>query len=205
MASETATASGGRSARAEARRGQVVEAARECFRRYGFHGASMVQIAAEAGMSVGQIYRFFSGKEAIIEAIVEEGVAQKMDHIAGIEQSALDSGEDLAMASARARAELSAVDDRDQDALILEIVAEAARNPAVAAIVQENDKRFRERAEQMVAAARPHWPAARVSDVVRMIAALHEGWYLRLISDPGTCKASADELRARLIACALQP
>ena len=41
--------------RAEARKTQVLNAATECFRRQGFHGASMAQISKAAGMSVGHI------------------------------------------------------------------------------------------------------------------------------------------------------
>lgn len=165
----------------------------------------MAEIAAEADMSVGQIYRFFPGKEAIIQAIVEDGVTEKMNHIAAIERAALASGQDLALASAHARAELVVVTDRADAALILEIVAEAARNPTVAAIVEANDRRLRERAEQMVASARPHWTAERVRDTVRLIAALHEGWFLRVISDPDACQSANDTLRADLIAYALRP
>ena len=34
---------------------QVLDAAAACFRRRGFHGASMAEISREAGMSVGHI------------------------------------------------------------------------------------------------------------------------------------------------------
>lgn len=40
------------------------------FRRCGFHAASMSQIASEAQLSVGQIYRYFANKDAIIEEMV---------------------------------------------------------------------------------------------------------------------------------------
>ncbi len=54
------------------RRAHVLSAARTCFARSGFHGASMQQICAEAKMSPGALYRYFPSKEAIIEAIAEE-------------------------------------------------------------------------------------------------------------------------------------
>ena len=52
--------------RREANRAQIVAAARRCFSRDGFHQTSMPDIAAEAGVSVGAPYRYFSGKEEII-------------------------------------------------------------------------------------------------------------------------------------------
>ena len=42
-----------------------------CFARSGFHKASMQDICAEAGMSAGNLYRYFRSKEAIIAAIAE--------------------------------------------------------------------------------------------------------------------------------------
>jgi len=57
--------------RGEARRAQILDAAADCFRNHGFHGASIAQISKSAGMSAGHIYHYFANKEAIIAAIVE--------------------------------------------------------------------------------------------------------------------------------------
>ncbi|MEW6124260.1 MAG: TetR/AcrR family transcriptional regulator [Pseudomonadota bacterium] len=56
--------------RAEQRR-RIIAAAAVCFSRDGFHGTSMQQICAEAGMSPGALYRYFPSKESLIGAIVE--------------------------------------------------------------------------------------------------------------------------------------
>ena len=56
----------------QARRAEIVVAAQKCFAEKGLHGASVADIAREAGLSVGQLYRIFASKEAIIEAIVSE-------------------------------------------------------------------------------------------------------------------------------------
>ncbi len=52
--------------RREARRAQIVAAARRCFSRDGFHETSMPDIAAEAGLSVGASYRYFPSKEDLV-------------------------------------------------------------------------------------------------------------------------------------------
>jgi AcrR family transcriptional regulator len=57
-------------ARREARRAEIVAAARRCFSRDGFHQTSMQEIAMEAGLSAGASYRYFAGKEEIILEIV---------------------------------------------------------------------------------------------------------------------------------------
>ena len=53
------------------RRTQILEAAVVCFAKHGFHQASMHDISAEAGISVGLIYRYFQNKEAVIAAMAD--------------------------------------------------------------------------------------------------------------------------------------
>src|ERR1700712_432569 len=54
------------------RRTQILEAAIVCFAKRGFHQTSMHDISAEAGISVGLIYRYFANKEAVISAMADE-------------------------------------------------------------------------------------------------------------------------------------
>ncbi|MFF4188865.1 TetR/AcrR family transcriptional regulator [Streptomyces sp. NPDC001691] len=55
--------------RREAKRADIIAAARRCFSRDGFHQTSMPDIAAEAGVSAGAAYRYFASKDEIILAI----------------------------------------------------------------------------------------------------------------------------------------
>ena len=54
------------------RRQQILEAAMLCFAKCGFHQTSMHDISAEAGISVGLIYRYFKNKEEVIAALAAE-------------------------------------------------------------------------------------------------------------------------------------
>lgn len=58
--------------KADKKRAEVLKAAAKCFRKSGFHQTSMQQICTETGLGPGAVYRYFTGKEAIIEAMVEE-------------------------------------------------------------------------------------------------------------------------------------
>ena len=58
------------------RRAHILAAARTCFVRDGFHATSMQDLLAEAGMSSGAVYRYFSSKDAMIEAIAEANLDQ---------------------------------------------------------------------------------------------------------------------------------
>lgn len=56
------------------RRLQIIEAAERSFRKRGFHATTLREIAAEFGMSVGHIYNYFSGKVAILEALIHQKI-----------------------------------------------------------------------------------------------------------------------------------
>ena len=53
------------------RRERIIEAAERAFVRNGFHAATMQHVADEAGMSPGNLYRYFPSKEAIVEGLCE--------------------------------------------------------------------------------------------------------------------------------------
>jgi len=64
------------------RRSQILDAALVCFARRGFHQTSMHDISAEAGISVGLIYRYFENKEAVISAMADrhkKEISQMLD------------------------------------------------------------------------------------------------------------------------------
>ncbi len=55
----------------EERRPQIVDAAIRVFTSKGFRKATMPDIAAEAGLSVGGVYWYFKGKDEIVSAILQ--------------------------------------------------------------------------------------------------------------------------------------
>ncbi|GGS98028.1 TetR/AcrR family transcriptional regulator [Streptomyces chromofuscus] len=56
----------------DARRRQILDGAAVCFARNGFHATSMQDVLKEVDLSAGAVYRYFSGKEELIAAIVGE-------------------------------------------------------------------------------------------------------------------------------------
>jgi TetR/AcrR family transcriptional regulator, transcriptional repressor of aconitase len=58
----------------DARRDEILSAARRCFLRDGFHATSMQDLFAEAGLSSGAVYRYFASKDDVITAIAEENM-----------------------------------------------------------------------------------------------------------------------------------
>src|SRR6185295_5000216 len=69
------------------RRAEILAAAQRCFVRSGFHGASMQDICAEAGMSPGNLYRYFPSKESLIAGIAERDRAEVAQDFASVDLS----------------------------------------------------------------------------------------------------------------------
>src|ERR1044072_8418020 len=136
-----------RAERAEFRKNQVLEAAKRRFRQIGFHSTSMAEIAQEAGMSVGHIYRYFPSKESLIEGIVLQDLEQQLARMTEVlDQNPDDMLAALATGSDRG---MEMMLDNERTALMLEIAAEAVRNPKVRAFADINQLKvkqlFRER------------------------------------------------------------
>jgi AcrR family transcriptional regulator len=55
------------------RREQILAAARDLFLKQGLSGFSMRRVAAQAEISATAIYRHFKDKDALLQAVVEEG------------------------------------------------------------------------------------------------------------------------------------
>ncbi|WP_405161871.1 TetR/AcrR family transcriptional regulator [Nocardia sp. NBC_01499] len=56
----------------ERRRQQILDAARRCFARKGFHETSMQDVFAESGLSAGAVYRYFKSKDDLIGALASQ-------------------------------------------------------------------------------------------------------------------------------------
>lgn len=65
----------GTTAAAGGLREQILSAAQACFHKRGFKATTMNAVARQAGMSVGNLYNYFGGKDAIIDEIAQREVA----------------------------------------------------------------------------------------------------------------------------------
>jgi AcrR family transcriptional regulator len=73
--------------------GQIVAAALEVFARQGYRGATMAGIGRAAGVSTGNIYRYYENKEVLFHAAITEEfterllglVREKVESLAGVE------------------------------------------------------------------------------------------------------------------------
>jgi AcrR family transcriptional regulator len=113
---------------------RIVEAAERAFVRNGFHAATMQHVAEEAGMSAGNLYRYFPSKEALVEGLCLYDYNERSENF-----HSLAEREDVLRALALMLKEHVLQAPREKARLILEIWAEAARNPRVAEITRSFD------------------------------------------------------------------
>jgi AcrR family transcriptional regulator len=109
----------------DARRQQIVDAARTRFASHGFARTSMADIVVASGLSNGAIYRYFTSKDDIVVAVCEQG-AQALP--AALTAEAVSAFLEDVRALAR---------DCGHARLVTQIYAEALVSPPLAAVVQQ--------------------------------------------------------------------
>jgi AcrR family transcriptional regulator len=133
----------------DARRRQILDAARRCFVRNGFHATSMQDVLAEANLSAGAVYRYFRGKDEIIAAIAGEAVAE----VVGALDAAFGADDPPPLDEVLGAAFL-AIERVDADQgfarLALQVWGEAVRSPALAEMIRGEVPRLRDRLARVV-------------------------------------------------------
>ncbi|KQN47531.1 TetR family transcriptional regulator [Serratia sp. Leaf50] len=174
-----------------ARRDQIVDASRLCFRKHGFHGAGMAEIAKMSQLSVGQIYRYFVNKDAIIEEIVRRIVFKKIRIMTGGAHNLKQMASNLAHRVIGAQnvdhsqiqcPELSPEQNEIDHALMLEVTAEATRNPVVAKILRDAESKLFNEAKAMLTPYYPNMPEEELKARLEMLAVLCEGTAFRRLA-----------------------
>ncbi len=125
-------------------RERILQAAVERFSERGFHRSTIQDVCDAAELSKGALYLYFKSKEDLLAAVVEQSIAdslrqaqeaaagggsalEKLDRIAGVILERLDSSEVCAQSPK----------------LLLEMWAEASKNPQVNALYAQGYRRWR--------------------------------------------------------------
>ncbi len=151
---------------------RIVEAAQRAFVRLGFHAATMQHVAEEAGMSAGNLYRYFASKEALVEGLCLYDNDERAANF-----KALSSGANLVEALAAMLKDHVLYAPREKARLICEIWAEAGRNPRVAEITRNFDHATLEGLSALIAEAKIK---SDVDFVARTMFTLVAGLFKRL-------------------------
>lgn len=121
-----------------ARTRQIVDGARRCFLRKGFHASSTAEISAEAGVSVANLYQYFPTKDDLVLALVEDDLRSDLELVALMSRApSLRDGLDAASRAMYADAGFA-----ELSRLRLDVLTEATRRPAVAAAVRAAEEKM---------------------------------------------------------------
>ncbi len=122
----------------QARKELIVNAAITCFVTKSFQQTGMRDIAKQAGVSLGNLYNYFSGKSSILQEIANLEEAE----IEPIIQMMLRPTRPLAGLLAFVEAYSDYVSQPESVLLTLDILTEAMREPDIAAIFERNRMRL---------------------------------------------------------------
>jgi len=190
------TAAQGRTARADQRRRHLLGVARRLFVEQGFHQTGVAQIATESGIKVGQIYRDFESKEAIIAAICEMDVAAWLEE--DVLAAAVQQNDLPAIRAWLAR--FSQSEDTEEYRLVAEIMAEAGRNERIAESYRALDNRVVERlSAALIAISPPHTDPAAVDALAQLIMTFGVGMASRRIVHGEASSQEASRLLDRIL------
>jgi AcrR family transcriptional regulator len=135
----------------DARRQDILHAAARLFAQKGISGATMADIAREADLSAGAIYRYFPGKEELLRAVFDEAVRENQKRF----QDAVIETESPYEALKAIGREVW-LEEHNRDSLIcdMQMVIGAARDPQDLGVdVTAMRRSIRESLEQLIRAA----------------------------------------------------
>jgi AcrR family transcriptional regulator len=165
----------------DARRRQILDAARRRFAANGFHATSMQDVLQEAGLSAGAVYGYFSGKDDIVVAIAEEALTA----ITALFDALLEQPgpPPLGEALSRLVTELERLDDeRGVANIAVQAWSEALRNPALATRAAEIYSVARGGMVRLVEACQDRGDidsAADAQDVAAVLVSLVPGFFVQ--------------------------
>ncbi|CAH1664218.1 TetR family transcriptional regulator [Hyphomicrobiales bacterium] len=175
---------------------RILDAAERVFARAGFHAATMQDVAAEAGMSPGNLYRYFSSKDAIIAGMSERDrslIAEDFGSLRADNGSLLDQLEELGRKHLVRQ-------PREKAVIAVQIWAEAARNPDMARMCADIEGTVVQGLATAIGEAKRNGELPPLLDEQRFLLAVSmmaDGYFCRRAMDPNFDEAvAADTLFA---------
>jgi AcrR family transcriptional regulator len=168
------------------RRQQILEAAAVCFARRGFHQTTMQDICEEADLSPGAVYRYFRGKDEIIEGICTLRQQQNADAI----EDAMGKGNTLDTLDDLIRSFFIEIDEsnwQDTCSLFLAIITEAPRSEKIRAMLQANGAAIRGQFMGLIQESQAKGEFSSDLDpesIARVMVALYHGFVTQKLVDP---------------------
>lgn len=158
--------------RAERKRADILKSAGKCFRRTGFHQTSMQEICNEVGLGPGAVYRYFTGKDAIIAAMAE-GERRQARTLLNEFQDTDNLPQALSAITHAFALRYAASSDAG---LMTEIYAEGLRNKKVGIIIKKADSEWVDSLADMLRTAQKRNQIDRKLDATQVALLLTAMW-----------------------------
>jgi TetR/AcrR family transcriptional regulator, transcriptional repressor of aconitase len=169
------------------RRQQILDAARECFTKQGFHNTSMQDIFKASGLSAGAVYRYFPSKHELVKTIAGESLEVALARLSLAGDVSRNMAE-IVMALIEAFADdgpLAGIRP-----IVVQVWAEAPRDPEMAVLARDLLGDLAERAARVL-------PAGTPPEVPRLLVATVQGFIVQsLVFDDVTTELVATAARA---------
>jgi TetR/AcrR family transcriptional regulator, repressor for uid operon len=164
------------------RRERILDAFELCIQRAGFHRTTMQDVAREAGMSAGNLYRYFESKEALVSGMIgrdRERFGADFRHVAqsnDVMGAFIALGRKHFVETPRARC-----------VQFMEIWAEATRDPTVAAVCSAVDREVNDHMIAILEAAKASGQIPGNIDcaaTITVLSAMGDGLFTRRALEP---------------------
>lgn len=156
----------------------IISAAKVCFSRSGFYGASMADISRESGLGAGQIYRYFNSKESIVTETIKS-IASGWRIFLQDNLPQQTGTNDIIDANSTFWQGWS-FHDR---CLLLEMYSEASRNPSVRGIVAQEEELLVAELNRLFEMKMPELTPQQRSNRIQFLLMLVDGVACRAFGD----------------------
>ncbi|PRH87885.1 TetR/AcrR family transcriptional regulator [Labrys okinawensis] len=166
----------------DARRNHILDAFEVCIQRTGFHRTTMQDVAREAGMSAGNLYRYFSSKEALVSGLIERDRERFSADFMNVARSSDVMGSFIALGRKH-----FLETPRERCVQFMEIWAEASRNPQVAEMCAAVDREVNDFMVAILNAAKTSGQIPTSVDsaaVITVLSAMGDGLFTRRALEP---------------------
>jgi AcrR family transcriptional regulator len=165
---------------------KLLDGATTAFVERGFHGATLDDICARAGLTRGAFHSSFENKEQLFLALYDRMLTRVRDHLASIQASA-ETYPDKSIATLFAELTQDFPIDRNWYLLSSEFQLYAMRQPALAPQLAQHRRLMRETVAEALEQLLAHRGLSLKVDrdlLARLLVAIHDGSYAQSLLEP---------------------
>ena len=121
----------------ETRRQEIIDAARTCFLRSGFHRTTTDEICKQASITPGGLYHYFGGKDEIIAAVIQQQAESAIGRVRSLVEGAGGMRGNMGELAQQFMGTMNDPNIDDVVRLEIEIWAEGLKNPKLGDLSRE--------------------------------------------------------------------